>query len=61
MNSKIYSRLSSPAFYVAIVGAAKLVTDAFGVRLISDEQVNSIANGFAALSTIIGVAMGYAE
>ncbi len=58
-NTKLYSRLSRPAFYVAILGATKLVIDAFGLQLFSDDQVNSIANGLAALATVVGVAMGY--
>lgn len=60
-NSKMYSRLCKPAFYVALLGAAKLVTDAFGLQLITDDQVNNIANGLAALITVLGVAMGYEE
>ncbi len=58
-NIKLYSRLCKPAFYVALLGAAKLVTDAFGLQLISDGQVNDIANGLATLITVVGVAMGY--
>lgn len=60
-NSKVYSRLKSPAFYVAILGAAKLVTDAFGLTLITDEQINAIANGLSAIATVVGVAIGYTE
>jgi len=58
-NSKLWSRLTKPAFYVAILGATKLVTDAFGMTIISDDQVNAIANGIAALATVVGVAIGY--
>jgi len=58
-NSKVFSRLNKPAFYIAILGAAKLATEAFGLQIISDDQVNSIANGLAALVTVVGVAMGY--
>ncbi|WP_276662319.1 hypothetical protein [Syntrophomonas wolfei] len=58
-KEKLYSRLCKPAFYVALLGAAKLVTDAFGLQLVSDDQVNSIANGLAALVTVVGVAIGY--
>lgn len=60
-NSKVYSRLKSPAFYVAILGATKLVTDAFGLTLITDEQINAIANGLSAIATVVGVAIGYTE
>ena len=58
-REKLYSRLTKPAFYVAILGATKLITDAFGMQIISDDQVNSIANGLAALVTVVGVAIGY--
>jgi len=61
MNAKLHCRLTNPAFYLAILGAAKLVTDAFGLQIISDEQINSIANGLAAIVTVIGVAIGYEE
>jgi len=60
-NTKLYSRLTKPAFYFALLGAAKLVFDAFGLQFISDDQVNSIANGLAAIVTVIGVAIGYEE
>lgn len=58
-QGKLFSRLNKPAFYIALLGAAKLVTDAFGCQFITDEQVNNIANGLAALVTVAGVAMGY--
>jgi uncharacterized membrane protein len=61
MNPKVYKRLRTPAFYVALLGATKLVTDAFGLQIISDEQVNTIANGLAAIVTVVGVALGYDE
>ena len=55
----VNKRLVSPAFYVALLGAAKLVTDAFGFTFITDEQVNAIANGLATIATVVGVAIGY--
>lgn len=58
-NTNLYNRLTKPAFYIALLGAAKLVTDAFGYSLITDDQINNIANGLAALVTVVGVAMGY--
>lgn len=41
----------------ALVGALKLILQPFGVDLshITDSQVNDVANGIAALLTIIGV------
>mgnify|MGYP000897571342 FL=1 len=60
-QDKIFSRLSKPAFYIALLGAGKLVADAFGCPIITDDQVNAIANGLACLVTVIGVAMGYEE
>jgi len=60
-KSKVYGRLNKPAFYVAMLGALKLVTDAFGLQMISDDQINSIANGLSAIVTVVGVAMGYEE
>jgi len=60
-RNKIFSRLNKPAFYLALLGAGKLVSDAFGYQIITDEQVNLIANGLASLVTVVGVAMGYEE
>jgi phi LC3 family holin len=58
-KAKLYSRLSRPAFYIAMLGAIKLITDAFGYSLITNEQINAIANGVATLVTVIGVAVGW--
>ena len=58
-KAKLFSRLSKPAFYVALLGAAKLAADACGYQIITDEQINSIANGLAVLVTVVGVAIGY--
>ena len=58
-KAQIFNRLNKPAFYVAILGAVKLMTDAFGIQLISDDQINAVANGLAALATVVGVAIGY--
>lgn len=58
---KLYARLKSPAFWCAIVGAGKLVTDSFGIILITDAQVNNIANGLSAIATIVGTIVGYTE
>jgi uncharacterized membrane protein len=42
---------------IGLLGAAKLVLDAFGVHIISDGQINDIANGVASLVTVVGVYM----
>jgi uncharacterized membrane protein len=52
-------RIKSPAFWAGILGALKLATDAFGVNLLSDDQVNAIANGIATLALVVGVGAGY--
>lgn len=44
---------------IGLLGAAKLVLDAFGVHIISDAQVNDIANGVASLVTVVGVYMSH--
>ena len=48
-------KLRKPTLVVAILGAVKLVTDAFGVTVLDDAQINAIANGVAALATVIGI------
>lgn len=40
---------------LGLLGAAKLILNAFGVDLISDDNVNAIANGVAALLSVVGV------
>lgn len=44
---------------IGLLGAAKLVLDGFGWNIISDDQINSIANGVAAIVTIAGVVMSH--
>ena len=58
-KKKLYQRLSSPAFYLALLGAAKLVLNAFGITIITDEQINAVANGLATLLATVGIAVGY--
>lgn len=48
-------KAKSPAFWAGIVGSAKLATDAMGLQLITNEQLNAIANGLAAIGAVIGV------
>ena len=59
MKEQTYKRLTKPAFYIAILGAAKLVTDAFGLQIITSDQINDMANGLAAQATVVGVAVGW--
>lgn len=59
-KEKMYKRLMSPAFWVALLGAAKLVSNAFGIT-IDDAQVNAISNGFATMFALVGIAVGYGE
>ncbi|WP_200963533.1 hypothetical protein [Paenibacillus sp. Soil766] len=40
---------------LGLLGAAKLILDAFGMDIITDETANAIANGVAALLSVIGV------
>ncbi|MBX5436220.1 MAG: hypothetical protein IRZ33_03285 [Alicyclobacillaceae bacterium] len=42
---------------VALLGALKLILQAFGYNLMTDQEVNDIANGVAAVVTVIGVVM----
>lgn len=48
-------KLRKPFLVVSILGAVKLVTDAFGISFLDDNSINSIANGVAALATVIGI------
>ncbi|WNR42115.1 hypothetical protein [Paenibacillus roseipurpureus] len=40
---------------LGLLGAAKLILDAFGVTLLTDETVNAVANGVAAILSVVGV------
>lgn len=40
---------------LGLVGAAKLILDAFGVTILTDDTVNAIANGVAAVLSVVGV------
>lgn len=48
-------KLRTPALVVAILGAVKLVTDAFGIVILTDENINAIANGVSAIATVVGI------
>lgn len=48
-------KLRKPTLVVAILGAVKLVTDAFGLVVLDDAQINAIANGVAAVATVLGI------
>jgi uncharacterized membrane protein len=42
---------------IALLGAAKLVLDSFGIKLITDQNVNDVANSVATIITFVGVIM----
>lgn len=44
---------------VAVLGAVKIVLQAFGIDVVTDQMINDIANGVAALVTIFGVVMSH--
>ena len=44
---------------IAILGALKLVLNAFGIDIITEQNINDIANGIAAIVTIAGVIMSH--
>jgi len=44
-----------PLLVAGIVGSIKLLADTLGYQIITDEQVNAIANGVSAVVAIIAV------
>lgn len=44
---------------ITVLGAAKIVLEAFNVDVINDDMINNIANGVAAIATIVGVFMSH--
>ena len=55
----MFEKMKKPMFWAAIIGAIKLITDAMEVQLISNEQVNQISDGVAALLTVAGVVISH--
>ena len=55
----MFAKMKKPAFWLAIIGAVKLTTDAFGYTIIQDAQVNAIADGVATLFTVAGVIISH--
>jgi hypothetical protein len=45
-------KLNNPLFYIGILSGLKLLLNTLGYNLISDDQVNAIANGIAALAVV---------
>lgn len=56
MNSQ---NINIVSITIAILGAGKMILESFGVDLIDDNQINAIANGVAAIVTIVGVLMSH--
>ena len=46
-------KLENPVYWLAILSGLKLITDASGFPIISDHQVNAVADGVASLITVI--------
>lgn len=46
-------KLRKPTIVAGVLGAIKLATDTFGLNIITDDQVNAIANGIAAIAAVI--------
>lgn len=46
-------KLRTPAIIAGLLGAVKLATSAFGLDIISDDQINAIANGVSAVAAVI--------
>jgi len=44
-----------PLLVAGIIGSIKLLADTLGYQIITDDQVNAIANGVSAVVTILAV------
>jgi uncharacterized membrane protein len=51
----VLEKLRKPTLVVAVLGAIKLVTDAFGLVILDNNAINDIANGVAAIATSVGI------
>lgn len=56
----LWRRTTSILFWVAILGAVKLCLDPVGLKF-DDAQVNTVANALSALSTVVGIFLGYGD
>lgn len=45
-------KFENPVYWLAILSGIKLILNANGINLISDDQVNAIADGIASLITV---------
>ena len=52
------NKYDNPAFYIGIIAGIKVVLSLFGYNIITDEQVNTIANGVAAIFSVGVVVYG---
>jgi uncharacterized membrane protein len=52
-------KMKTSTFWLGIIGAIKLGTDAFGFKVIDDTQLNAIADGVAAIFTVLGVIISH--
>lgn len=57
----LWKRISSPAFWVAMIGACKVVLDAFGIPIITDDEINAVSNALATICIMVGITIGYVE
>ena len=48
-------RLENPVYWLAILSGLKLILNACGVDIITDNQINNIANGVAAIIAVIAL------
>jgi len=48
-------KMKSPLFWLGVFGALKLALDTMGHGVITDAQVNALANGLATVFAIVGV------
>ncbi|GLG01522.1 hypothetical protein Alches_15610 [Alicyclobacillus hesperidum subsp. aegles] len=46
---------------IGLLGAAKLITDALGLHVITNPEINAIANAVASIVTVISVFMSHAK
>lgn len=57
----MYSNRNIVTLTVAILGAVKLILQAYGVQVINDQQIDAIANGLAAVITVVGVLLTHTK
>lgn len=58
---QVFDRMRKPQFYLPTLVGAKVALDAFGVHVLTNEQINALVNVFACAVALVGFILGYED